>query len=238
MTRALSPSEYGQLATVATISAAFQAVVSFGLETAVFRELVRLSGNAPKRAEYLNSIWTFTLSSSLAIAVVLGAGIWIAAPPGLPFPAEAMLPAFLAVALHQAVITVPLAVLRAEERLTEYVRANFVYAITYAVLVLGAVVVLGLGVIGAITAGLVASFVLLFVTSRTVEHRLTTRINRALVVQSLAFGIPLLPHALSHWALSLSDRLILGRNLNQAQVGVYSLAYQVSGSCESPRTRS
>ena len=57
---------------------------------------------------------------------------------------------------------------------------------------------------------------------------MTTKVNRALVVQSLAFGIPLLPHALSHWALSLSDRLILGRNLNQAQVGVYSLAYQVS----------
>ena len=87
-----------------------------------------------------------------------------------------MLPAFLAVALHQAVITVPLAVLRAEERLAEYVRANFVYAIAYAVLVLGAVVVLGLGVIGAITAGLVASVVLLFVTSRTVEHRLTAKV--------------------------------------------------------------
>jgi O-antigen/teichoic acid export membrane protein len=43
---------------------------------------------------------------------------------------------------------------------------------------------------------------------------------------ALAFGLPMIPHALAHWGLSLSDRAILGAFLQSADVGVYYVAYQ------------
>jgi O-antigen/teichoic acid export membrane protein len=88
--------------------------------------------------------------------------------------------------------------------------------------------VLGLGITGLVFGTLVASVVLVAVALPSIDHRWSTAISRVMVVEALAFGIPLLPHALSHWALALSDRLILGANVGDAPVGVYGLAYQLT----------
>lgn len=44
---------------------------------------------------------------------------------------------------------------------------------------------------------------------------------------ALAFGIPLMPHALSTFLLSLSDRVIVSHFAGYANTGLYSLAYDV-----------
>jgi O-antigen/teichoic acid export membrane protein len=227
-TRALSPTEYGELATVATISAAVGTVLSLGLETAVFRDVVRLSDRPADRAMYVNSVWTFAITTSVVVALLLGGGLWVVGPAWLSIPWQAFLLAFLGVAIAQSIVSVPLAVLRADERLGTYLRVNVAFAVASGSLLLIAVVVLDLGVIGALGASLLASLAFFAITASVVPFRWTTNINRRLVIQALAFGIPIVPHALSHWALTLSDRLILGTYLDQAQVGVYSLAYQVA----------
>ena len=44
----------------------------------------------------------------------------------------------------------------------------------------------------------------------------------------LLFGIVLIPHGLSQWIMSSSDRLILEYTLGSESVGIYSLAYNIS----------
>ncbi|UCG39091.1 MAG: polysaccharide biosynthesis C-terminal domain-containing protein [bacterium] len=46
-----------------------------------------------------------------------------------------------------------------------------------------------------------------------------------LVREVLAFGIPVLPHALSQWTLNFADRAMLRYFLDYEQVGIYSLGY-------------
>jgi O-antigen/teichoic acid export membrane protein len=42
----------------------------------------------------------------------------------------------------------------------------------------------------------------------------------------LAYSLPLIPHAISSWLLSLSDRTILERFVSLDEIGIYSLGYQ------------
>lgn len=46
--------------------------------------------------------------------------------------------------------------------------------------------------------------------------------------QSLLFSLPLVPHVIGQWALSLSDRFILARFTTLVDVGVYNLAAQLT----------
>jgi O-antigen/teichoic acid export membrane protein len=49
-----------------------------------------------------------------------------------------------------------------------------------------------------------------------------------LVGSALALGLPLVPHALAHWVLSLSDRILLAIWVSAAEVGRYNVAYQLA----------
>ena len=46
-----------------------------------------------------------------------------------------------------------------------------------------------------------------------------------MVTQVLAFGAPLVPHLLSIWVLSVSDRVVLERYVTKADLGLYGVAY-------------
>jgi O-antigen/teichoic acid export membrane protein len=46
--------------------------------------------------------------------------------------------------------------------------------------------------------------------------------------RALAFGLPLVPHAFSHWGLAVSDRVILAAYVSDQLVGAYYVAYQLS----------
>ena len=45
---------------------------------------------------------------------------------------------------------------------------------------------------------------------------------------ALLFNLPLLPHYLSHFILTQSDRIMIGRMVGNAQAGLYSVAYTIS----------
>ena len=49
------------------------------------------------------------------------------------------------------------------------------------------------------------------------------------LIKSLTFSIPFLPSLLGSWVTNLSDRLFIGHSYTQADVGIYSLAYKISG---------
>jgi O-antigen/teichoic acid export membrane protein len=225
-TRALAPAEYGQLAIIVTFGAAVQTLLSFGLETAVFRELVRLRESPAGRREFINSVGLFTVTVSALLSIVLGVIAWAWISDPFSVPGQGLLIAFLAAGFHASAVVLPLALLRAEERLGAYVRVNLLYGATSAVLTFIAVVVLNLGIMGFIVSNLVATMVLFVSGLRAMDHPWTPRLNARVLWVALAFGLPMLPHALLHWGLGLSDRVILGTFVEPAALGVYSLAYQ------------
>jgi len=52
--------------------------------------------------------------------------------------------------------------------------------------------------------------------------------KRILINQPLLFSLALIPHGLSQWIMSSSDRVIIKYMLGSREVGIYSLAYNIS----------
>jgi len=223
--RVLTPADYGQIGVLMTIAAAVATVLSFGLETAIFRGYVRLADRPQELRRFVNTVGTFAIIAPLLLAVAAGLGLSSTFENAFEVPRSAVALGFIGAALLTSATVVPLAILRAQERLREYLRLTGVQVVLTVGLTLTLVVVLGWGVVGWMLAFAAASAALLVRGVIVVGHAWSRELDARHLVAALAFGLPMIPHALAHWGLSLSDRMILGTYLDSAAVGVYYVAY-------------
>jgi len=225
-TRVLPPEEYGQLAVVLTISAGVSTLLSFGLETAMFRTYILLQDAPEQRRSFVNSVGLLAIlgPAALATSAVVAFGDLIARWLGVPWLAIALGIGTAAITISTTVL--PFALLRAQERLRAYLLLTGIQVIVNTTLTFLLVVVLGWGVIGWLLGSLVAIAATFVAGLMMLGHRWTLTVERSHLVTTLAYGLPLLPHAAAHWGLSLSDRIVLGAFVPPADVGIYQLAYQ------------
>jgi O-antigen/teichoic acid export membrane protein len=225
-TRVLAPEEYGQLAVVLTISAGVSTLLSFGLETAVFRTYILLHDAPEKRSGFVNSVGLLAIlgPASLAAVAIAVFGEVLATWLGVSWLAIGIGISTAAVSVSATVL--PFAILRAQERLRAYLALTGIQVLATTTLTLSFVVVLGWGVVGWLLGTLIAITMTFVVGLLLLGHRWTLTIERSHLYTTLAFGLPLLPHAAAHWGLSLSDRIILGAFVSPGEVGIYQLAYQ------------
>lgn len=224
----LSPEEFGQIGIILTLTAALATVAALGLETAVFRGYRQAAGEARGPAAFVNSLGWFGILAPWAVAAValILLGPVVVAGFELP-PIPVVLGAVTAACTASATI-VPLAILRAQERLRAYLALTSAQVVISAGLSVFLIVVMDLGVVGWMLASALAGVVVLTRGVLAVGVPLTRHVDRSLVLAALAFGLPLVPHALAHWGLAVSDRAILGAFLDQAVVGVYYVAFLFS----------
>lgn len=222
----VSSADYGRLAIAWSVAGALAAVSAMGLEAAVFRGYFTVPQS--ERDAYIVSNSLFVAGTSALVAGVLilaAAGVGGLVETGVPLKYFSL--SLAASALYVAATAVPLAVLRAERRLVSFVAVNLAFVGFYVGLMLFLVVLRDDGATGWLLAQLGASAAAALAAMATLWHR---RSAPALswVVAGLALGLPLVPHTLAHWGLSLSDRLILGIWVSASEVGVYNVAYQLA----------
>jgi O-antigen/teichoic acid export membrane protein len=227
-TRVLAPAEYGHLSVLLAIAAAAIIVLSCGMDTAFFRTYFSLQSDPARQRRFVTTAWTFLLVVPPVIAglLTLVAGPFLAHSEVAP-PAELAL-ALAGAALLVSGTVVPLALLRAEERLRDYLVLAAVTAGTTAALTLVAVVGLDAGVVGWLVAVLGANAVTLATAVRIIPFRRAGGVDRRLLAGALALGLPLIPHMLSHWGLGISNRVILAGMVSASKVGIYALAANIA----------
>ena len=224
--RVLEPVEYGQIGVITAISAALGTILGFGLETAVFRAWIRLRDQGAESDVFVNTVGGFALAVPLSAALLLALTIGPSLARAFDVPVLALQIALVGTALATSATVVPLALLRAQERLRDYLRLTATQVVFTVGLMLLLVAVMRLGVLGWMIAIACSSAVLLVRGLAILGHRWTTEVDIAHLREVLAFGLPLIPHALAHWGLSLSDRAVLGALAQPAEVGAYYVAYQ------------
>ena len=224
--RAVSPDEYGSLGVLWSMTAVLSVVLAFGLETAIFRSFFALADRAEERARFLKSVGLFLLVVPNVLAVIVGLASLPLVSAWGEFPGGLWVLGLLGASVQVSASVLPLAVLRAEERLRDYIKLTTAFALTYTGSALFFVVGLRLGVTGWVIANLGAATFSLIVSLRIVRIPWGASFERTLIGGALAFGLPLLPHALSHWVLSMSDRVILSAYVTTADIGVYTIGYQ------------
>lgn len=226
LTIALSPSEYGTIAVLTSISAFLTILFGLGLETAVFRSAVldkdgSDSSTLRSTARYLR-LWV-----PLA-GTILAAGSWALGVTVADAPTWAFASALFTAALSPAVYSFALPALRGGERLRPFIALAGSSIASQVTLTVVLVIVLDLGLLGwavssAVSAGLafLAGGVLARVPSAGDPSWAALR-------SSLRFTLPLVPHHALHWATAFVDRLIMIAVLGAAATGVYSLSYQAA----------
>lgn len=224
-TRVLTPQEYGELAVLLTISAAAITVLSFGLETAIFRSYILLRGEPDEQKNFLNSVGVLALVAPITLAAITVLLLGSTMAELLSVSRSGFAIAMAAAAIHVSVTLVPFAILRAQERLGPFIRLTLLQVALTTGLTLLLVVVLDMGVEGWLGAGLLSVLTVLTFGMGMLQHRWSLSVDRHHIATALLFGLPLLPHAVAHWGLSLSDRVILGAFSTSAAVGQYFLAY-------------
>ena len=223
---AVSPADYGQIALLTSIAGVASVVLSFGLEAAIVRMYFQLASRPEDQSTFLRTIGTFLVVVPIAVWL---AGALLATAIGQGPGSNGFLILALGTSIIQMLSTVVVfALLRLQERLRDYTILSLGSTIAYVALTLILVVALGQGVLGWLIATLVSYLLILVAGMSMLRFRLTAHPSRHLLLAALVFSLPLLPHLLAHWGLSLSDRLILGISVSRDDIGVYNLGYQLA----------
>lgn len=231
--RLLTSAEYGLLALAATVVGLLSAVYHLGLDAALMR--LHFDGEATARGRLYSTITLFTLGfagAATLAAIVLGLLLVRDAIFGMTFAPIGTLT--LLIAFTGAVGFVPSVFFRATGQPVKFLIFNVGgFALTSS-LVVSLVAFAKLGVIGSLLGQLIAgSLVMAYAVTVGIRASGIT-FDRGRLREALAFGVPLVPHAVSGWALRLMDRWLIGlfiglpASQTLAAVGTYSLGYQVA----------
>jgi O-antigen/teichoic acid export membrane protein len=225
-TRYLSPAEYGIVALTVTCTVVLGLLYPLGLRGAVSRTYYE-GGTAEERKDRVGTLWIAMILSAATMALLLdraGPSLGAALLPEVPFHP------YLRLAVWTAFLGVlgltPLVLLQAQERPLAFVLLTVWTALVTTVATVW-LVVKGGGAAGYLQGSLVgaglAAIPYLALTMRQIRPVFRIRV----LLPALAFGHPLVPHALAGWVLEMSDRAILTRLIPLHDVGVYSLGYQL-----------
>lgn len=227
-TRVLTPSQYGQLSIAISVTTVAAILFGLGLDTALFRNFFLLDQDLPARERFVSTTWTFLLIAPWAIALVLGAIFAPILDVGRVLSPDQLLLALLAAVISVGSVTVPMVVLRAENRFRDYIAVTATNMIVSTSLSLVFVVWIRGGVLAYLGSIVIGNAATLVVSFRLIPYSRPKPFDWVVLRDTLSLSLPLVPHFLALWALQLADRFLVGAILGTAAAGLYSVASNLS----------
>ncbi|MDE0582101.1 oligosaccharide flippase family protein [Planococcus sp. A6] len=228
-TNYLTPSEYGTLSTITTLVGMFQVFLLLSLHGAVTRFYFEYVENSKEQREYLGAIYLFVIIFSTTLSFLL---ITLKNQIGsLLFSIIPIDPYFIlmvALSWSNALLALPFALIRAQERAGMFVLANFLITLSIMVLNVYIIVIKDLGIEKVLLSQFLITFIAVLILVSSQFKYLKFNLNYNFIKLSLLFSIPLLPHVASGWIIKSSDRVILEKFVSLTDIGVYAVAVQVS----------
>jgi len=228
-TNYLTPSEYGVMSTVQTVAGLIQLILLLALHGAVTRFYYDFLDQPEKQKEYIGTIYIFVVVFSSIISVIL---VVFSGPIGnIIFREIPIYPYFyylVGLSWLSALFSLPLALLRAQEKAGAFVSINLIKSIFTVILTFYFLAYKGFGAESALLANIIVLVVVVSIVFINQLRYLTISFNIEYIKASLLFSLPLLPHVASGWIISSSDRIILEKFVTTEELGIYALAVQIS----------
>lgn len=233
-TRFLTPEDYGilSLATmIATMASVGLMLGQNGSLTLFFRSSqADEDGDAGLRSMLFSVVATVLTFGAVAMVLLLWAGPHVT--PSLVSSERLTFRPYLETALWIAYLGVPLALLQAVNRARGQAKTHTIFQLaSFAINVTATlyfIAALRQGAIGSLRGTLAASLALLPVALILLVREMRFSFSLSWLKRSLRFGLPLVPHYFAGWLLTFADRYMLERLSSTEEVGLYSLAYNVS----------
>lgn len=232
-TRFLLPADYGLMSLVSMITTMVGVVMMLGQSGSLtlFFRTSQTEGSEDEVRSLLFSVVTFTLLfSGLLFALLLVVGP--ALMPYLVKSNELAFNPYVIVGLATALFGIPLGLLQAVNRARGQAITHTIFQLTNFTLNTGFtiyfVVALRQGGLGSLKGTLVAAALLCPVALWLLAREMKPKFSMPWLRKSVDFGLPLVPHYFAGWILTFADRYMLERIRSLSEVGLYSLAYNVS----------
>lgn len=225
----LAPSDYGVLAQLGAVEVIAKIVFRCGLDGSFMRFYYDYAGERD-RQRLASTIFFFLLAlntSLLVLSVVLSPLLgprmfgWEGPETGTYVLALQLV---LANTFVIGFTFLPFHLLRMEKRAAEFSALTLARSVSTLLLRILLVVGLGYGVLGVVIADVAVTAVLIVILLRWFAPLIRPLFSRAMLRESLAFGLPRLPHAFAQQVMAVGDRFILSwLKTTPADIGVYSI---------------
>jgi O-antigen/teichoic acid export membrane protein len=223
---ALPPDGFGYVSIFAVLTVVLTIVTGMGLSAAAQQAFFKLT------LEDFQHLVTAIVVAVLLLALVLAVVVVVLPEALLAYlnlPRPWVLLA-LGSATAQVLVQLVQTVLQTYEQIRTYLALVALQVVTVLVAA-GTFYVLGStrwqgALLAQVAAPLLASAWALLVLARS--GCLRRRLDAAQLRQALAYGLPLVPHQVAGWTMSMVDRFIIASSLGVAQAGVYSLSFQIA----------
>ena len=222
-TRFLKPSDYGVIAMLITIEAVAKVAFRWGVDTAFMRLYYDCADTAARqRLASTITIFLLAVNGLLLAAGCASAGwvsVWLFDTPRHWL----MIALTIANTFVVGFYFIPMHVLRIGERSGQFIGLSFGRSVGTLVLRLVLVIWAGMGVLGVVVADVVVTTVFTVVLSRWFAPLLRPVFSRAVLRDTLGFGLPRIPHSLAHHVIGLADRYFLNAYGTLRDVDLYSI---------------
>lgn len=226
-TQYLQPGDLGITSAMTTLGSILTVLFGFGIGGSLMRTYFDHEDLAQAH-RHVGSAWVFLSATTLALTLLLILSGPVLAPRiyrGIPFyPYYVWM---LAGTAANTLMLVPLTLLKIQERALTFAILNMIRSGSAMVLTIVFVTVLGWGAVGVLAAPALVSILVALPFMVWLGRAYLAWPGRGQIAELLRIGLPLVPHTLFGWVLSLSDRLFLERYHGLEAVGLYSLGYQM-----------
>jgi O-antigen/teichoic acid export membrane protein len=225
----LSPSGFGVLAVVQTLTGLGSSLLALGLYATITRYYYNAPGER-RGAQVVGTSWPLLLVGplvALLLIATLGGSLLDGLAGGLDF-SHVLLPALGITYLNVAFVELTLAVARTRKEPRHYVAVILSRALLTAVLACLVLLTRDGGAAEVVQAQLAATVVVALGCARHLWRIARPVVDRPLARSLLRFGLPLIPQSTAVWALRMQDRLILDRLADTATVGIYAMGAKLA----------
>jgi O-antigen/teichoic acid export membrane protein len=230
--RFLTPVDYGVLAQLGAVEVVAKIVFRCGLDGSFMRFYYDYEGDRDRQRLastiffFLLTVNAVALSAALLAAPLVAERLfrWGAEIP--PADRGSHVTALRLVLVNTFAIGFtffPFHLLRMQKRSVEFSLLTLARSVSTLLLRLLLVMRYGLGVTGVVVADLVVTLAVLLVLLRWFAPLIRPLFSRRMLRESLAFGLPRVPHAFAQQVIAVGDRFILPWFRTTADIGVYSI---------------
>ncbi|NLK95032.1 MAG: oligosaccharide flippase family protein [Clostridiales bacterium] len=225
-TSILEPSDKGISDIVATIVSVLSVFYTFAIASSVIRFYTDYKNDEKKLSEFWGTCVTFVLLNGIFMTIVLTLTKNYILIPITNYEV-AFFPyifvGLISITLNP-VYTIFQSTLQAKEDSRKYAANNFCYFIVNLILNILFVAVFRLGGLGVLLALAITDAAFFIYTIIVFFPKVKLGINRVYLKEALKYSLPLLPHSLSGWVISMIDRVFINIYNGLGNTAIYTTA--------------
>lgn len=223
----LSPSDYGILGVVSSVSSLMAVFITLGLEAAAARFYYKYNKDEDQAKKIYGNVALLILANSLLWgSIFIGGHKWLVQP----MVGDIEFYPYVFIGLLYVIVT-PMYLLyqnylQTRQNAALYGVNSLLFFLLQVVLTVLSLTVFNLGVIGVLLSQLTTAVVFFIYVFFSFVRKQTLKIDSKTLKDSFSYSLPLLPHTLANWSNGTLDKLLVNGIRSQSDAGMYNLGQQ------------